>query len=131
MREPNYILAMRPLRPRYRIVTRAALLAVFAMFAVPALVFAWGEKGHRIVGEVAAIRLPAAMPAFFRQATGQLAYLNPEPDRWRDSEERRLDRAMDDASAPEHFINMDEVAPDVLNAALAAPNRYAFLDTLR
>ena len=40
--------------------------------------------GHRITGEVAARRVPEAMPAFFRNATQQLAYLNPEPDRWRD-----------------------------------------------
>ena len=43
----------------------------------------WGEAGHRIVGEAAARALPADMPAFFREAVGQLAYLNPEPDRWR------------------------------------------------
>lgn len=112
-------------------IKRSAIAALLGVLVVPAVVFGWGEHGHRVIGEVAATTLPAAMPAFFRNAAPQLAYLNPEPDRWRDSAERRLDRAMDDAYAPEHFIDMDAVAADVMKAALAAPNRYAYLDTLR
>ena len=120
---------MRP--PHRRALVWSAGLSLAGLLVVPALSYAWGEHGHRIVGEVAVTRLPAEMPAFFRQAKAQLAYLNPEPDRWRDRTEQRMDRAMDDASAAEHFIDMEQVAPEVLSAALAAPNRYAFLDTLR
>ena len=111
-------------------VTRAMALAGIALLVVPALVYAWGEHGHRIVGEVAVDKLPAEMPAFFRNAKAQLAYLNPEPDRWRDNQEFQLDRAMNDAYAPEHFIDMEGVTSGVMSAALAAPNRYAYLDTL-
>lgn len=100
-----------------------------AIAAVP--LFAWGERGHYLTGQAAAARLPAQMPAFFRAAAAQLAYLNPEPDRWRDRAESSLDPALDQASAPDHFIDMEMVAPDRLAAALAAPNRYAYADTLR
>jgi hypothetical protein len=44
---------------------------------------AWGAKGHMMSGRVAAQALPADMPLFFRASSEQLAYLLPEPDRWR------------------------------------------------
>ena len=62
------------------------------------------------------------MPKFFRKAAEQLSYLNPEPDRWRSREESNLDRAMDSAYAPDHFLDM-ELVPE---AAMKALNRYEF-----
>ena len=97
----------------------------------PALGFAWGEAGHRITGEVAANALPPSMPAFVRNAARELGYLNPEPDRWRDRAERNIDAALDGATAPDHFIDMEMASAPVLAAALHAPDRYAYLDTLR
>ena len=106
-------------------------LAVLAAAAVtPSLGFAWGEVGHRLTAEAAALRMPAATPAFFRQAVGQLIYLNPEPDRWRDRAEHALDPALDGGTGPDHFIDVEMVQPAVLTAALRAPDRYAYLDTL-
>ncbi|HLA64088.1 MAG TPA: hypothetical protein VK610_06650, partial [Rhodothermales bacterium] len=87
----------------------------------------WGEDGHRLVGRAAADALPEEMPAFFRDAAAQLAYLNPEPDRWRARDERDLDGAMDGAHAPEHFVDMELLPP----GALLAPNRLAYADSLR
>jgi hypothetical protein len=107
----------------------AVAVVVGALAAVP--LFAWGERGHYLTGQAAAAKLPATMPAFFRQAAAQLAYLNPEPDRWRDRTETALDPALDQASSPDHFIDMELVPADRLSAALAAPNRYAYADTLR
>ena len=98
---------------------------------VPFNAFAWGDAGHRMIGLAAAQSLPADMPAFFRAARQQLSYLNPEPDRWKDRVERTLDPALEGSTSPEHYIDMDLVAPAVLTAALRAPNRYAFADTLR
>ncbi|WP_095509388.1 nuclease [Rubrivirga marina] len=86
----------------------------------------WGEHGHRLVGRAAADALPDSMPAFFRDAAAQLSYLNPEPDRWRDRTERDLDRAMDAAHAPEHYIDLELVPAGVLDA----PDRLAFADSL-
>jgi hypothetical protein len=87
----------------------------------------WGEHGHQLVAEAAAARLPATMPVFFRYAAPQFMYLNPEPDRWRDRGESNADPAMNGAHSPEHFIDF-EWAP---GASLAAPNRYAFLDSVQ
>ena len=88
----------------------------------------WGEAGHRIVGEAAARALPADMPAFFREAVGQLAYLNPEPDRWRAPRDAApLDSAMDPAFSPDHFVDMELVTA----GATRARDRYGFADSLR
>jgi hypothetical protein len=88
----------------------------------------WGEAGHRLVGEAAARALPVDMPAFFRNAAGQLAYLNPEPDRWRAPRDATpLDASMDPAYAPDHFVDLEMLPP----GALRARDRYAYADTLR
>ncbi len=108
----------------------AAAVAAVSLL-LPANVFAWGDAGHRMIGLAAAQQLPAEMPAFFRNASQQLSYLNPEPDRWKDRAERTLDPALEGGSSPEHYIDMDLVSPAVLAAALAAPNRFAFADSLR
>jgi hypothetical protein len=116
-----------------RLSRRAAAVAVVAtaaLIAVPAFVFAWGEAGHRLTGEAAALELPPSTPAFLRNASRQLGYLNPEPDRWRNRAERTLDPALDGATAPDHFIDMEMAPPNVLAAALKAPDRYGYLDTL-
>ena len=113
-----------------RIVRCTAIATIIgAVAAVP--LFAWGQRGHYLTGQAAAAKLPAAMPEFFRAAAAQLAYLNPDPDRWRSRDESSLDPALDQGSAPDHFIDMELVPPDRLAAALAAPNRYAYADTLR
>jgi hypothetical protein len=102
------------------------------ILAVPALLLlaAWGDVGHRITGEAAARMLPPSMPAFFRNASLQLGYLNPEPDRWKDRAERNLDPALEGGTSPDHFIDMEMAPPAVLANALKAPNRYAYADTL-
>lgn len=102
-----------------------------ATMLIPLNAFAWGDAGHRMIGLAAAQKMPAETPAFFRVASQQLSYLNPEPDRWKDRAERALDPALEASTSPEHYIDMDLVAPAVLAAALRAPNRYAFADTLR
>ncbi len=86
----------------------------------------WGEAGHLLLGDAAAASLPPEMPEFFREARARLTYLNPEPDRWRDSKERALEPALNDAAAIEHFIDLEAVPGNSLNAA----SRYAFLDSV-
>src|SRR5215510_10630748 len=82
----------------------------------------WGQHGHEMSGRAAATKLPEQMPKFFRNAVDQLGYLNPEPDRWRDRAESDLDKALDSAYAPDHFIDLELVPP----AAFDAVNRYEF-----
>ena len=108
----------------------AAALAGLLVLALPVGLFAWGDVGHRVSGEVAVRRMPMATPAFFRNAVKQLTYLNPEPDRWRDRGERAADPALDGATSQDHFIDLDMVSPELLTAALKAPDRHAYLDTL-
>jgi len=82
----------------------------------------WGAHGHELSGRAAAMKLPEQMPNFFRKAVDQLSYLNPEPDRWRSREESNLDKAMDSAYAPDHFLDLELVPPAAFNAV----SRYEF-----
>ena len=82
----------------------------------------WGLHGHELSGRAAAMKLPEQTPKFFRKAVDQLGYLNPEPDRWRSSDESNLDKAMDTAYAPDHFLDLELVPPAAFNAV----NRYEF-----
>jgi hypothetical protein len=118
-----------PRRRRRAPVLLAAVL--LTALVTPSSIFAWGAKGHRIVGSAAVAALPDSMPAFFRAASEQLSFLNPEPDRWKARVERDLDPALDGAFNADHFLDTELAPPSVLAAALAAPHRYAYSDTLR
>jgi hypothetical protein len=82
----------------------------------------WGLHGHQLSGRAAAMKLPEQTPKFFRKAVDQLSYLNPEPDRWRSRDESNLDKALDSAYAPDHFLDLELVPPAAFNAV----NRYEF-----
>jgi hypothetical protein len=120
------------MKPTTRI--RFALVAATAVAGVTLTATrldAWGEAGHKMIGLAAAQALPADMPAFFRDAAAQLSYLNPEPDRWKDRSERDRDPALEAGTSPEHFMDMDMLPLDRMNTALAAPNRFAYEDSVR
>src|ERR1700674_820589 len=68
--------------------------------------FGWGNEGHVYVNRVAAEKIPAEMPRFLRHAVAELAYLGPEPDRWRSPSEYALKNAQE----PDHFIDLERVA---------------------
>jgi hypothetical protein len=70
---------------------------------LPQYSFAWGEDGHTAINRVAAMKIPASMPDFFRHAADRLAYLGPEPDRWRNKAESSLKYSQE----PDHFIDME------------------------
>ncbi len=101
---------------------RTMLGAGLLTVAVTGTALAWGEAGHLMIGRIAAEGLPSSMPAFFTGATDQLAYLNPEPDRWR---EREL-REMDEAFKYDHYIDLENVP----EGALEAGDRYRFIAAL-
>jgi hypothetical protein len=83
----------------------------------------WGFHGHTIAGRAAAAGLPAELPRFFREATGQLTYLNPEPDRWRGDGFRELN----EAKRYDHYVDF-EIIPQ---AALDAQDRFRYLALLQ
>jgi hypothetical protein len=81
-------------------------ISVFFMLAalcVPQYSFGWGEDGHIAINRAAAMRIPASMPDFFRKASDRLAYIGPEPDRWRNKAEASLKWSQE----PDHFIDME------------------------
>jgi len=86
------------------------------------LAFAWGNEGHTYVNRVAAQKMPSSMPLFVRQAVDEIAYLGPEPDRWRSPTEVALKNSQE----PDHFIDLERVAwLDPL-----PPGRYEFIRKL-
>jgi len=90
--------------------------------AAPAALRRWGAQGHIMTARAAHHFLPDEMPAFFREAVEQLAWLNPEPDRWRDRAEASQDGALDGIHGAEHWINFELLPP----GALEAENRYRY-----
>src|SRR5262245_51968564 len=105
-----------------RLLIPIVLLAALSSLA-PRQVAGWGPKGHDMTGRAAAMKLPEEMPRFFRRSVDQLAYLSPEPDRWRDRVEFDLDKGMSQSSAADHFIDL-ELAPKKALATLV--NRYDY-----
>ncbi len=79
---------------------------------------AWGDDGHFLVNRSAALSLPTAVPAFFRDAVDQLTWLGADPDRWREDTEAAL-RA---AQVPDHFVKLDPLGPGFV----FPPDRFAF-----
>jgi len=105
-----------------RIALTLFLLLITALIIQPHHVQGWGLKGHELAGRAAAMKLPEQAPKFLRKAVDQLSYLNPEPDRWRSRDESNLDKALDSAYAPDHFLDL-ELVP---SSAFGAVNRYEF-----
>src|SRR5271170_5974495 len=94
--------------------TAVCLLAILALIS-PA--WPWGNEGHSAINRVAAEKLPPDMPGFLRKAEAQLAYLGPEPDRWRQTSELALKRSQE----PDHFINLE-----IVEGMELPPDRYSF-----
>lgn len=81
-----------------------ALIALVLAQTQPS--FAWGNEGHTYINRVAAEKIPLSMPRFLRQAVVEIAYLGPEPDRWRSPTEFALKNAQE----PDHFIDLERVS---------------------
>jgi hypothetical protein len=79
---------------------RAAVMVLAA--AMPSQALAWGSKGHRIIGELAARNFPATIPAFLRTpaAATEIGELAREPDRSRDAGQPH-----DNDNDPAHFVD--------------------------
>jgi hypothetical protein len=81
-----------------------ALIALILLQSITAV--AWGNEGHTAINRVAAQKIPPTMPRFLRRAVVQIAYLGPEPDRWRSPSEFALKNAQE----PDHFIDLERVS---------------------
>ncbi len=83
----------------------AAALVTALILPAPAA-FGWGNEGHTWINSVAARATPPDMPRFFRRAVAELAYLGPEPDRWRNPAEAALKYSQE----PDHFIDLERIS---------------------
>jgi hypothetical protein len=82
-------------------------LALIALVLIQSeAAFAWGNEGHTAINRVAAEKIPATMPRFLRRAVVEIAYLGPEPDRWRSPSEFALKNAQE----ADHFIDLERVS---------------------
>jgi hypothetical protein len=88
----------------------AVLLAAAVLTAAEARTVRWGLYGHEIAGRAAANGLPTVLPAFFHSATEQLAYLNPEPDRWRGAGFTELN----EAKRYDHYVDFEIIPGSIL-----------------
>ncbi len=88
-------------------------IVVVSIALIPITAAGWGEKGHEMSARVAARMLPKDMPPFFRDAVEKLAYLCPEPDRWRTSSTQ----ALNDVNAPDHYFDLEAWGADPLPAS--------------
>ncbi len=77
-------------------------VCVLFLFLSSTSAFAWGEKGHLMLGEAAALSMPTSMPHFFLRRVNELAYLNLEPDRWRGGGE-----SIEGVNPPDHFLDYE------------------------
>ena len=106
-----------------RATTALALIAAAVVVSTGAGTARWGYHGHEISGRAAGTNLPAGFPVFFRNTAEHMAYLNPEPDRWRGDGFMELNEAM----RYDHYIDF-EVIPD---SVLAMRDRFLYLQALQ
>lgn len=88
---------------------RLAAVVMFLVTALPSRLHAWDYEGHRLINQLALSALPTNFPAFVRElkAAERIAFLAGEPDRWRNV----ADLTFKHATGPDHYIDMEELAP--------------------
>ena len=81
------------------------MVAVLAICAGAAPAFAWGAKGHRMIGEIAVRNFPAAIPAFLRtpESVRMIGEVAREPDR-----SRGAGQPHDNDNDPGHFVDASD-----------------------
>lgn len=85
---------------------RLLLIAAAAALAIPPhAAFAWGNSGHRMVGEVAMRALPSEIPAFLRtrQAAIDVGEFSREPDR-----SKGAGKVHDQDRDAAHFVDLED-----------------------
>jgi hypothetical protein len=116
-----------------REIMRATMVGILSLWLVPLSAlpaFAWGAKGHRIIGVVAARNFPAEIPEFLRtqEAVARLGELTREPDR-----SRSAGNPHDQDRDPGHFVDVSDDGTILGGPALAQlpANREDYDTTLR
>jgi hypothetical protein len=87
------------------IIRSDSAVIAFLLLLFPSVCLPWGSEGHVYINQVATEKIPTSMPSFIRLAKARIAYLGPEPDRWRGNSEYTLKNAQE----PDHFIDLERV----------------------
>lgn len=87
--------------------------------------WAWDYEGHRLVNQLALQTLPAEFPSFVRtaEARERIAFLGGEADRWRNVP----DYSFRHINNPDHFLDLEDLAPLGLTADGLPPFRYEYV----
>lgn len=87
---------------------------------------AWDYTGHRVVNLAAIESLPADFPGFVREAAHRerIGFLAGEPDRWRNTPDLPLRHV----NGPDHFFDMEDLAPLGIDHAALTPFRYVYVE---
>lgn len=90
----------------------------------PLVCQAWDYEGHRLVNQLGLASLPTNFPAFVKtpEAAERIAFLAGEPDRWRGAREATLDNA----NAPDHYIDLEQLADYDIDEHALSHFRYDF-----
>lgn len=108
--------------------TRLVLAA--AVVATPSAALAWGNTGHRLIGETAIAGLPPQLPAFLRtpQAVLDVGEYSREPDRLKGA-----GKLFDNEHSPAHFVDLGDDGKIFGGPALSAlpPTRADYDTALR
>lgn len=83
-----------------------SIVIILSVMLQSGFAFGWGNDGHTYINRVAAQKIPADMPRFLRNAIVEIAYLGPEPDRWRNPAEYALKSSQE----PDHFIDLERIS---------------------
>jgi hypothetical protein len=111
------------MKARRRILCKfPAALLIMAALLLPLPAAGWGDAGHTAINRSAAEKVPESMPRFLYSAGARIAWLGPEPDRWRSS----LEAPLREAQAPDHFIDLELL--DWLRPL--PPDRYRFIQAV-
>ena len=89
---------------------------------------AWDYEGHRLINQLALTSLPANFPGFCRtpEARERIAFLAGEPDRWRNTPELALKHV----NGPDHYLDLEDLAPYHLEPPSLPRFRYDFIAQL-
>lgn len=91
-------------------------LAVAVTAIAPSSASAWGDSGHRMIGEAAMRRLPKGLPAFLYTAASisDVGQYSREPDLW-----RKAGLVHDADRDPAHLIRLDDTGMSLAGMGLA------------
>jgi len=99
-----------------------SLLAILLALFIPVSAWAWGEKGHLMINQVAIDAAAAKLPEFMNAAREQIIYNGFEPDRWRREEKSPMNIAQE----VDHFFDSEKWG----SISTIPSARYSFLQQL-